>query len=603
MFASQISIGKLVAHCPPRTDALRTRLRISHLLQGGDYSPPGFPPHAILLVRHLAVARPIPLSFRLQSNCESEIRDAITRLYRKAVRPVAGRIPSTADAVLFTDMGEWLACLGVAIVDRQLERAWYWRACLRNEAVSSPSTLVDACVSEPRFVPAALVRLVQSKSLRAVLKLFSPREADTIFHALAREWRLPKLDLPVRPAVVPVDAAQSSISDQSRRTFRQATAITAQDHDEHFVESRIKPLWQAWIPMSEKVCEALPVETRRLLATAVALFHAPALARSESFAREVNEWLLTNAQHAAGTERSSSPAAVRVAAQTRVFSQTARGVEANLVSDNAAAPDDRSLPSSSAENETVERFEPPGSFMTHEISSAASSEEAPRESEIAPLPFWADLAGCETKIGGVLFLLNLLQKMRLPECFDEQFDLSRHVSGWGLLELFGKALLGPASKTFRDDPLWNTLQRLDGRNHGEAAGVSLPDVAEFRVPSEWLKLIDDEAVDDQTRAAFIDRMQQMTGWSDLSPAMQRWMCWAFPFVHYVLLRALGKEVATSEDVEAVVLRKAGTLYCTATHVDLVMRMDQITLPVRRAGLDADPGWLSDLMRVVSFHFE
>src|SRR6185369_4679594 len=127
MFASQTSIGKLVAHCPPQTDGLRTRLRISHLLQGGDYSPPGFPPHAILLVRHLAVARPIPLSFRLNSNCEAEIRDAITRLYRKAVRPVAGKIPASADAVLFTDVAEWLACLGVAIVDRHVEGAWYWR--------------------------------------------------------------------------------------------------------------------------------------------------------------------------------------------------------------------------------------------------------------------------------------------------------------------------------------------------------------------------------------------------------------------------------------------------------------------------------------------
>ncbi len=95
----------------------------------------------------------------------------------------------------------------------------------------------------------------------------------------------------------------------------------------------------------------------------------------------------------------------------------------------------------------------------------------------------------------------------------------------------------------------------------------------------------------------------MLGWSALSPALQRWMCWVFPFLHHVLLRALGDEVATSEDLETVLLRKAGTLYCTATHVDLVMRMDQIALPVRRTGLDGNPGWLSDLMRVVSLHFE
>jgi hypothetical protein len=586
MFASQTSIGKLVAHCPPRTDALRTRLRISHLLQGGDYSPPGFSPHAILLVRHLAVTRPLPLSFRLNSNFETQIRDAITRLYRNAVRPVGGRIPATADAVLFTDMGEWLACLGVAIADRQVERAWYWRACLRNQAVSSPSILVAACVSEPRFVPAAFVRLVQCERLGAVLKFFSPREADTIFHALAREWRLP----------------QGSISHPSVRTHSQATVETAPHHDEGVVESGTKPLWRTWLPESEKFCAALPVETRRLLASAVVLFHAPAVACSASFAGEINKWLATNAHHATRTEGSSSVASVPVA-PVRVLPQTARRLDAKPESYNRATEDDRLLPVSGTAKEDVERFEPVRSLNTHEISPAVRNEEASRESETTPLPFWADLPGCETKIGGVLFLLNLLQQMRLPECFDEQFDLSAHVSGWGLLELLGKALLGPTSRTFGDDPLWQTLQRLDGRTDGEAPGASLPDVAEFHLPERWLKFIARESLVDQSRTAFVERMQEMIGWSDLSPSMQRWLCWTFPFLHHVLLRALGEEIATPEDLETVLLQKAGTLYCTATHVDLVMRMDQIALPVRQAGLDANPGWLPDLMRVVSFHFE
>ncbi|HEX3186624.1 MAG TPA: hypothetical protein VHQ94_17650 [Pyrinomonadaceae bacterium] len=583
-------------------DALRTRLRISHLLQGGDYSPPGFPPHAILIVRHLAVARPIPLSFRLDSNCESEIRDALTRLYRKAVRPVAGRIPASADAVLFTDVAEWLACLGVAIVDRHVEAAWYWRTCLRGHAVSSPSTLVAACVSEPRFVPAAFVRLVQCERLGDVLKLFSPREANTIFHALAGEWQLPQLDLPARPAFGPAEYPQRSASSQLPRTHGQATAEIARNHNEGVVESGMNPLWQAWVSLSEKLCAALPVETQRLLASAAALFHAPAMARSANFAREVNQWLATNARHATRTEASRSTASLPVA-PVRVLPQAGRRVDATPVSDNAAAPDDRSLPLSSAREQGAEQVEAPHSFATPETSSAVRNDEAPRESEIAPLPFWADLPGCETKIGGVLFLLNLLQRMRLPECFDEQLDLSAHVSGWGLLELLGKALLGPTSKTFGDDPLWQTLQRLDGRSEREAPGASLPDVAEFRLPERWLKFIDRESLVDQSRTAFTNRMQEMIGWSDLSPSMQRWMCWAFPFLHHVLLRALGEEVATPEDLETVLLQKAGTLYCTATHVDLVMRMDQIALPVRQAGLDANPGWLPDLMRVVSFHFE
>jgi hypothetical protein len=40
-----------------------------------------------------------------------------------------------------------------------------------------------------------------------------------------------------------------------------------------------------------------------------------------------------------------------------------------------------------------------------------------------------------------------------------------------------------------------------------------------------------------------------------------------------------------------------------THVDLTMPMDSASLPIRRVGLDANPGWMPDLGRVVLFHFE
>jgi hypothetical protein len=35
----------------------------------------------------------------------------------------------------------------------------------------------------------------------------------------------------------------------------------------------------------------------------------------------------------------------------------------------------------------------------------------------------------------------------------------------------------------------------------------------------------------------------------------------------------------------------------------VMSLNDISLPVRLAGLDCDPGWLPDFGRVVKFHFE
>jgi hypothetical protein len=41
---------------------------------------------------------------------------------------------------------------------------------------------------------------------------------------------------------------------------------------------------------------------------------------------------------------------------------------------------------------------------------------------------------------------------------------------------------------------------------------------------------------------------------------------------------------------------------TGTHVDAVLRLQDIDLAVRVAGLDRDPGWAPQLGRIVLFHF-
>jgi len=70
-----------------------------------------------------------------------------------------------------------------------------------------------------------------------------------------------------------------------------------------------------------------------------------------------------------------------------------------------------------------------------------------------------------------------------------------------------------------------------------------------------------------------------------------------PYARWRLGRALGGFSLRQA------LSRAGMLYVTATHVDLVMSLNQISVPVRLAGLDANPGWVPELSRVVTFHFE
>jgi hypothetical protein len=47
----------------------------------------------------------------------------------------------------------------------------------------------------------------------------------------------------------------------------------------------------------------------------------------------------------------------------------------------------------------------------------------------------------------------------------------------------------------------------------------------------------------------------------------------------------------------------GVLHLSAMHVDWTAPLDAVSLPVRLAGLDRDPGWVPAFGRVVLFHFD
>jgi hypothetical protein len=51
------------------------------------------------------------------------------------------------------------------------------------------------------------------------------------------------------------------------------------------------------------------------------------------------------------------------------------------------------------------------------------------------------------------------------------------------------------------------------------------------------------------------------------------------------------------------VHRRGLVVATATHVDVTFPGDVIELPLRRAGLDLDPGWVPWLGRVVAYHYD
>lgn len=237
-----------------------------------------------------------------------------------------------------------------------------------------------------------------------------------------------------------------------------------------------------------------------------------------------------------------------------------------------------------------------------EPDSAGQPQHVPDE-PLAPAEM---LDGVATELGGVLFLLNIMQQLDLPDCFEPEWRLASQVGPWAVLELLGRALLDGARLptslkvgNLAADPLWAALAALDGRQSGEPAGANVTGPDSVQIPAFWARWLGDESVAGQR--IDLAGVQPLDGLllDGASFAARRWLAVVTPLLRQVLADALRLETG---DPAAALLRR-GQLYVTSSHVDLVLPLAGVSLPVRLAGLDFDPGWLPAYGRVVQVHYE
>ena len=262
-------------------------------------------------------------------------------------------------------------------------------------------------------------------------------------------------------------------------------------------------------------------------------------------------------------------------------------------------------------------------------------------------------AGLPTQLGGIVLLFNLLEFLDLPDCFEESCRLASAAGDVAVLETLALSLLDGIQPERKNDPVWALLAKLDGRKPGQpplAEGMSDRDL---RLPVAWFAGLGGDArplrwhasddrlalwseagfpvadlvldPDDPGRQALaeasaylpelnrpaLDSLEPAPGLTvpatltarHWPPPLARWGAFVMPFLRHRLAKALGHNTADPHWLLEEFLLTPGVIYLTDTHIDLVMAMDSIRLPVRLAGLDRSPGWLPRLGRVVLFHFE
>lgn len=186
---------------------------------------------------------------------------------------------------------------------------------------------------------------------------------------------------------------------------------------------------------------------------------------------------------------------------------------------------------------------------------------APRISALG----WAHLRG--TQLGGLPFTINALQRLGFAGALDAaapSLDQAGRLIAASAPWLAVWACLAPAARQrWVRDPMFAVLPAFDA-----VAGVPVHVRADALLAS-WQA--QPPAVRQLGRRMWrrLQRATQASGWR--SPRL--------------------------------LLQRPAWMQLGATHLDVVFALDQADLAVRRLGLDADPGWVPWLGRIVSLHFE
>jgi hypothetical protein len=627
------------------------RSRLSHLLASVSLTPPSMPPSAILLVRDMTDPLPGRISVGFApgpiatAEWETAARRRLGEFYRGAVRPIREPAPAGAAAVLFADYAELLACMARDISSGATS-AWWWRSLSPRVVTPSTDSWVSVWTARPRYVPAALSLLRASGRATDVLRRITPAQAWALLTTVSRAFDLPGLtEMPTangtpRQRGAPPETAAPALPAGSTPDHLAASVV--EDRGGASLPTRLP--WEPHVSRTSTPSD-LGYERQALLGFGLLLHQSPQVAATAAFGLRFRAWVSAEAvsrgAHLDGTAKSPHPKPAesfrpRAEQWRHANSEKPAGIDADprRPTRSSIAPARtwrvrNEDPPNDGDRETEEAVSvdrPWFPTAEHVRPSPAPDQpiEQPHENAVAAPPRGWE-SGIFTRAGGVLFLIHALRQAALLQHFDTG------LGGWAVIELLARCLLED-TEAARDDPIWDVLAHLDGRARGVRPALEFTPQRTYAAPPAWLdhaggtsrfarfrargfEICTDEGflvldTEDASRPPCM--LKRMTprhrravrrlaavrpiGLGVGSP-LRRFLRFVLPYVRWRLEQAL------NEFPPREALSRPGMLYVTATHVDLVMSLNEVSVPVRMAGLDANPGWVPELGRVVAFHFE
>ena len=613
-------------------DLLRARQQLEHALQAVDWSVPGLSARAILLLRRMAVSTQ---ATRQRSPWPQRVTATLREQAAHARRPWLQADAALADAVLFSDETEMLACLVRDWLQGVLSERWWWRGVL---AGASPVVwLQQHVLSRGEVLVPVAIQLMQgpAPSARATAPVeawfarLDDAQAQEALASVARAYAL-AAPAPLPPPTTPVrhrgaDHARSQpvvadggLSSQEQMALQRLLSTVPELRD-----------------------STLCPPQRRLFAQVLAVVRSPSWARTPQLARALS--LIERV--AAISNPVNRPAPVTKRSASFDADRRAPDPSAPALTPPRARtePSIGTLSAANAKGLAMDPNSPIQAFAAvfDEITPPATTAAAPT-SEAQPVPPRSTherpaATDIQTQFGGIFYLLNAALALGLYGDFTTPKTPGIALSPWDYLALVGRAWFGAE---FVRDPVWALLAALAGPRAKQAPGRDFVAPAAWQIDPSWLApwgrvdtlhvratrsrlsvrhgagfLLFDVARDSTLRplaqaralcAATAElRGARLSRSCSAGPALPRtgtarWLRWLLGYLEARLALALGVDAV--DVVPCLVCRHAARVTASASDVDVELTLDGLPLAIRIAGLDRDPGWIPAAGRRLRFRF-
>ena len=205
-----------------RMDQVMARSRAQWLLDESSLLPPTLPPSAILCIRRLADPRPGLIALGRAQRPPREWSDAVaaavTALARGAERPWYGEASTNAEAVIFADRAEMLACLGADWCAGRLA-SWWWRALLSD--VVDTQVVLRAWLEMPAYIAAAIDELESRGPATTFVRRMTDADCRALLEAVVIQHGLTSLARALEPLDRPKRSHMAApIGERSRALAR-----------------------------------------------------------------------------------------------------------------------------------------------------------------------------------------------------------------------------------------------------------------------------------------------------------------------------------------------------------------------------------------------